>query len=201
MFPRIRIAFGLAWMLALFISIPALAKGRFSFISITGPDLKEAVRLSDPSLTAVFFTFADFSKAKTEAPTDPGIGYEVTRYYVDGTRESAFDKLHYYPESGFVYYDGIVNGSSEYDGKWYTAKSEIKTIFEAALFNQIRLVALGSKEAAQALIPPPQPVTAVDPVQSRQPFAQTQVLLSIAVAVSVVMVLAFAFRRRRISAH
>ena len=202
MFPRIRIALGLAWMLALFISIPALAKGSFSFISITGPDLKEAVRLSEPALTADFFTFADFSKAGTEAPADPGIGYEVTRYYVNGKRESAFDKLHYYPESGFVYYDGSVNGSSEYDGKWYTAKSEIKTIFEAALFNQIRLVALGNEEAAKALVPPPpQPVAAADPTQSRRSFAQPQVILSIAVAVSLVMILAFAFRRRRISAH
>ena len=199
MLSRTRIAFGLALMLALFISITALAKGSFSFISITGPDLKEAVRLSEPVLTADFFTFADFSTAGTEAPDSPGSSYEITRYFVDGNRESAFDKLHYYADTGFVYYDGIVNGSSEYDGKWYTAKSEIKTIFETALFNQIRLVALGNEESAKAVVPPPQAVNPIDPAQSRRSFAQSQVIISIAVTISLVMILTVALRRRKVS--
>ena len=144
MFSRFRIAAGLALLLALFTSLTVLAKGSFAFISITGPDLKEAVRVSDPALTTDPFVFADFFQDRTEAPDDPGIGYEITRYYVDGNRESAFDKLHYYPDTGFVYYDGIVDGSSEYDGKWYTANPHIKTTFESALLTQLRLVALGN---------------------------------------------------------
>ena len=118
MFSRFRIAAGLALLLTLFTFITVLAKGAFSFISITGPDLKEPVRVSDLALTEDFFTFADFYRDRVEEPSSPGTGYEITRYYVDGNRESAFDKLHYYPDTGFVYYDGIVNGSSEYDRKW-----------------------------------------------------------------------------------
>jgi len=197
MFSRIRIAVGLAFMLTLFTSITVLAKGGFSFISITSPDLKEPVCISDRALAEDVFTFADFYRDGTEAPADPGIGYEITRYYVNGNQESAFDKLHYYPDTGFVYYDGIVNGSSEYDGKWYTAKPDIKTIFESALYNQIRLVALGNPEAAQALVPPPQSVNPIDPTQSSRAFTQPQLILSIAVSVILLIVLAFAFWRRR----
>lgn len=196
MFSRFRSAVGLALLLALLTSPTVLAKGSFAFISITGPDLKEAVRLSDPALTEDFFTFADFYQNKTEAPADPGMSYEITRYYVDGNRESVFDKLHYYPDTGYVYYDGIVNGSSEYDGKWYTANPDIQTIFETALFNQIRLAALGNPESAKALVPPPQPINPIDPARSSQVFAQPQII-SIIVIVSLVMVLALALWRRR----
>ena len=196
MFSRFRIAAGLALLLTLLTSITVFAKGSFAFISITGSDLKEAIRVSDPALTESFFAFADFYRDSTEAPADPGNGYEITRYYVDGNRESAFDKLHYYPDTGFVYYDGIVNGSSEYDGKWYTAKPDIKTIFESALFAQRRLIDLGNPESAQALVPP-QPVNPIDPTQSRQTFIQPQLILAITIAVILVMLLAFTVWRRR----
>ena len=196
MFSRFRIAVGLVLLLTLLTSGTALAKGGFAFISITGPELKEPIRISDRVFTEGFFAFADFYRDGTEAPADPGMGYEITRYYVDGSRESAFDKLHYYPDTGFVYYDGIVNGSSEYDGKWYTAKPDIKTIFESALFAQRRLIDLGNPESAQALVPP-QPVNPIDPTQSRQTFIQPQLILAITIAVILVMLLAFTFWRRR----
>ena len=198
MFSRFRIAAGLALLLASFTFMNVLAKGSFAFISIMGPDLKEPVRISDLALTEDFFTFADFYRDGTEAPADPGVGYEITRYYVDGNQESAFDKLHYYPETGFVYYDGIVNGSSEYDGKWYTAKPDIKTIFESALYSQIRLVGLGNPEAAKALVPP-QSVNPIDPTQSGSVVPQPQLILSITVSVILVALLVFAFWRRRSS--
>lgn len=137
MFTRIRVAFGFAFMAAIFISVTAFAKGGFSFIGIRGADLKEELRVSDLALTEDFFAFANFYEDKTEAPADPGLGYEITRYYIDNNLSVAFDQLHYYPYTGFVYYDGISGGgSSEYDGKWYTAKPEIKTVFESALLNQ-----------------------------------------------------------------
>jgi hypothetical protein len=47
-----------------------------------------------------------------------------------------FDRLHYYPETGFVFYDGIENGDSEYDGEWYLADPGIRTVFESALAAQ-----------------------------------------------------------------
>ncbi|HSK66210.1 MAG TPA: hypothetical protein VK888_04725 [Anaerolineales bacterium] len=61
------------------------------------------------------------------------MGYEIRRYYIDGKREILFDRLHYYPSTGFVFYDGIVNGDSEYDGEWYSANLAIKTAFESAV--------------------------------------------------------------------
>lgn len=193
MFSRTRIAVGLVFMLTLFTSMAVFAKGSFAFISITGPDLKEAARISDPALTEDFFTFADFYRDSTEAPANPGVGYEIMRHYAE---KAPFDKLHYYPETGFVYYDGIVNGSSAYDGKWYVAKPDIKTIFESALFTQLRLVGLGNPESAQALVPP-QPVNPMESVQPSRAFVQPQLILAITITVILVMLLAFTFWRRR----
>jgi hypothetical protein len=125
---RIRIAMAVCFLLTLTTSIPAFAKGGYSFIMILGPKLSDPVYSTDPALTTDFFAFAVFHESQIEAPSDPGTAYEITRYYT--APEKAFDRLHYYPETGFVYYDGIVNGSSEYDGKWYRANPAIKSIFE-----------------------------------------------------------------------
>ena len=130
MFSKLKLSLALALLLTLLTSITVFAKGGFSFIAVTGADLKETVRVTDRELTTDFFTFAYFYEARTEAPSDPGVGYEITRYYGSN---SAFDRLHYYPDAGYVFYDGIVNGESEYDGKWYTANPEIKPIFESAM--------------------------------------------------------------------
>jgi len=192
MFSRIRIAIGPALLLALFTSITVFAKGSFAFIQVTGRDLKDAVRLSDPAVTTDYFAFADFFQALAKTPENPGEGYEITRYYVEGNQESAFDKLYYYPDAGYVYYDGLVNGSSEYDGKWYLAKPEIKTIFENALATQIRLVSLGNEASAKAFVPPPQP-------QTSRLFAQPQPGASIAVMAGLVMMLGFVIWRRKSS--
>ena len=134
MFIRIRVALGLTFVMIFLTSITAFAKGGFSFIAINGPSLKAEVRSSDPALTEDFFAFADFYRNKTGAPAEPGPGYEVTRCYIEGARVVVFDHLHYYPNTGFVFYDGIAGGGwSEYDGKWYTAKAEVRTAFEKAL--------------------------------------------------------------------
>lgn len=133
MLSRIRNAVGLACLLALITSMAVLAKGGFSFISITGPGIDEEIRATDLKLTEDFFAFADFYRDKIEAPKEPGMGYEIRRYYIDGKREILFDQLHYYPSTGFVFYDGIVNGDSEYDGEWYSANPAIKTAFESAV--------------------------------------------------------------------
>jgi hypothetical protein len=200
MFSRIQIALVLALLLTLLTSITVFAKGSFSFIEITGAKLKDEVRLSDPALTTDFFTFADFYRNKTETPIDPGVGYEITRYYLDGSREIAFDKFHYYPDTGFVYYDGIVNGSSEYDGKWYTAQPEIKSTFETALFTQIRLAALGTEDAAKAMVPPSQPIQPNDQNQVSAPITQPQSTIPIIVMVGMAVIIVASFLKfRRLS--
>jgi len=197
MFSRIRAALGIALLVSLIASITALAKGGFSFISIAGPGLKEPVRLTDPALTTDFFAFADFYQDKAKAPTDPGEGYEITRHYVDGTREILFDRLHYYPEAGFVFYDGIENGESEYDGEWYTAQPGIKMAFEAAL--SIKAGSAASVEKKQPVTSAAQPDNA--PAQSRP--ASSALLSSpapiIALAAGLAILLVFAFWRRKVS--
>jgi hypothetical protein len=189
MFSRIRVALGFALLLILITSITVLAKGGFSFITITSPDLKEAVRVIDPALITDFFAFADFSRDKTEEPANPGAGYEITRYYVDGSRETAFDHLHYYPETGFVYYDGIVNGSSEYDGKWYTAHPGIQAAFENAL--------PGRNSQSAPPVAQSQPITAPDPTQSKPSISGTQPITLIAIVAGLVVILVLAFRVRK----
>ena len=192
MFSRIRIAFGLALLLTLINSIAVAAKGGFSFISISGPNLKDEVRATDSALTDDFFAFADFYLNKVEAPVDPGRGYEITRYYVDGSREIAFDHLHYYPDAGFVYYDGIINGSSEYDGEWYTARPGIKTIFESTL-SITPMVQPQPNPSASEL----QSVKTAAQSQSRQSIAQPPLVLLISLIAGIVVILALAFLRGR----
>ena len=181
---KIRNAVGLAFLLALITSMTVLAKGGFSFISITGPDIDEEVRATDLKLTEDFFAFADFYRDRVETPKDPGQGYEITRYYIDGKREIAFDQLHYYPMTGFVFYDGIVNGDSEYDGEWYSANPAIKTVLESVL------------PAAKA--PPVQQLAPVQPAPSvSQPVASlspSQLIMLFALAAGLV-VLAMMFRK------
>jgi hypothetical protein len=134
MIRRIGYAFWLALLLSVLTSLSAFAKGSYAFIVISGAGLKNTVKVTDPALTKDFFAFATFYEAKTDPPTEAGRGYEITRYYIDQNREVAFDRLHYYPDEGLVFYDGIAGGgSSEYDGKWYTAKPEIKPVFENVL--------------------------------------------------------------------
>jgi len=133
MFSRIKNSLGLALLLSLMTSIAVFAKGGFSFITVAGAGLKESVRITDAALTEGFFTFANFYEDRVDAPANPGEGYEITRYYLDGKREIAFDRLHYYPVTGFVFYDGIVNGESEYDSEWYTSNPKIAVVLEGAL--------------------------------------------------------------------
>jgi hypothetical protein len=199
MFTHTRVAFGLALLLSLISSMTAFAKGGFDFIAISGPDLREALRVTDTALTEDFFTFANFYEDKTKAPADPGQGYEILRYYVDGKHEIIFDRLHYYPETGFVFYDGIENGESEYDGEWYTANPEIKTVFEAALFIQT-----GSAAPVEKKEPIPtasQPHAENPVVQSASADSKTRSLpLFVAIlAAGLAALFVFAFVRRKTS--
>ena len=165
MFSRIRNAAGLALLLALISSMTVLAKGGFAFISITGPGIEGEIRATDLELTEDFFAFADFYRDKIEAPSDPGEGFEITRYYIDGTREVIFDQLHYYPSTGFVFYDGLVNGDSEYDGEWYSANPAVKTVFESSLGVTVS-THVQSDRQTESLQPAADPVREVKPAAS-----------------------------------
>ncbi len=129
-------------ILALFTVFSAslvFAKGNFTYLSVKGPGLTGELTLTNPALTEDFFAFADFLKGAIDAPPDPGEGYQVIRIHVENNKDVPFDLLHYYPYTGFVYYDGLVDGSSEYDKKWYTANPSAEEPFRAALEERARL--------------------------------------------------------------
>ena len=137
----------LAWLIFAFLILLSttfvFAKGDFDYITIKGPGITGEVNVTNPALTTDFFAFADFSKGAVDAPADPREGYQVVRVYVITENEkpspTPFDQLHYYPYTVFVYYDGLVSGSSEYDGKWYTANPSAEEPFRAALEQRARL--------------------------------------------------------------
>lgn len=127
-------------VLALLIpTVVAYAQGEFDYIVIRGPGITEDMNVSNPVLTQGYFAFADFSKGSIDPPTQPGVGFQVVRMNAEGSKGVPYDQLHYYPYTGYVYYDGIVNGFSEYGGKWYAANPAIKEPFLSALAADTRL--------------------------------------------------------------
>ena len=191
MFSKIRISLVVALLLSLLTFISVLAKGDFNFITVTGMDLNESVRITDPALTEDFFAFANFFEDRTETPADPGSGYEITRFYMDGKREIAFDQLHYYPETGFVFYDGIVNGDSEYDDEWYTAAPNIENALQVSLLTQ-----------TQAVDPLPQSQPVIQAVgQNTAPISQNQFMITIAIVAGMILTLLLAYRLRKPVIH
>jgi hypothetical protein len=97
-------------------------------VTINGCYLPFSFEVTDPSLTD-FFSFSEFSKAHIHTPTTVQQGYEITRYMRDDSGVLiAWDRLHYYPDhqaaGGTIFYDGLIGGGSEYDGKWYRASAE-----------------------------------------------------------------------------
>jgi hypothetical protein len=128
---RIRLVVLLAFVGSLLVTNIALAKGSFDFLTVAGDGIPGDIRIADPALTTDWFVFADLPGGGIPAPVHPPTGgYVVTRYYMDRGRASAFDQLHYYPDAGLVYYDGIHNGWSEYDARWYAARPGLKALFE-----------------------------------------------------------------------
>jgi hypothetical protein len=195
MFTRIRIVLVCALLTAMFATVSVFAKGGFAFITISGADLKETLRTTHGELTRDFFAFADFYRNKSDAPADPGIGYEITRYYVDNSREVAFDQLHYYPETGFVFYDGIVSGSSEYDGKWYTANAAIKTAFEHVLPEAAWIAPSSNEPVEQRKSDQSSHQTKSNQPMSMPQFGMPVVVMASLIAVALIFILA---RRQRV---
>jgi len=120
-----------------------LAKGKFDYLTVKGPGIQGELNITNPALTDDFFIFADFTRGSIDPPANPAEGYQIVRVYVVTENEkpepTPFDQLHYYPYTGYVYYDGIVNGSSEYDAKWYSANPSANEPFRAALAERARL--------------------------------------------------------------
>ena len=129
-------------VLVLSLLIPTMvvfAKGDFDHIVVKGPGIAGELDVANPALTQDFFAFADFSKGSIAPPAEPGQSYQIIRVYIVDNKDQPFDQLHYYPYTGYVYYDGIFNGSSEYDGKWYTASPSANGPFRNTLAQRARL--------------------------------------------------------------
>jgi hypothetical protein len=117
-------------LLILLLPAAAGAKGRFERVTIAEEGSTVETLVTDEALLD-FFAFSEYPKqVLAQAPRPTTKAYVVTRggFTPDGVYH-AFDRLHYYPaaspgHSGFVYYDGLVSGWSEYDHKWYAASAE-----------------------------------------------------------------------------
>ena len=104
--------------LVLGILIPStlgFAKGEFDYIVIKGPGITGDISVTNPDLTQDFSSLQIFHR-RNSASLRPRAGYQIVRMIVKGSSSDPFDQLHYYPYTGYAYYDGLVNGSSEYDG-------------------------------------------------------------------------------------
>jgi hypothetical protein len=89
----------------------------------------DCFEVKDPSLLD-FRAFTDFDSPLPGPPDALRESLLITRYGWDSGQEEyiAFDRLTYYasavPGRNVVFYDGLVSGSSEYDGGWYPARPE-----------------------------------------------------------------------------
>lgn len=127
-----------ALVLLVVIRDPSLAKGPADKVTINGPGLKREIEITDAQALQALSTgqFEDF-KSSIAAPTEVGPGYELVRYYTSGTNLIAFDHVSYHPNPaggrGYVFYIGLVNGWSEYDGKWFRATMQGEQILQRIL--------------------------------------------------------------------
>jgi len=102
------------------------AKGEWGKVTISGNGLIREIEITDPVMLEdlALGTFQDLALGEIVTPQVVGAGYSLLRGWEneDGVFVP-FDNVHYYPdpagERGYVYYDGLVNGSSEFDRRWY----------------------------------------------------------------------------------
>jgi hypothetical protein len=107
----------------------AHAKGPADRIVISSPLLAEDMVLTDRD-TLIQISMANlenFEAGSIEPPTGLTAGYTLDRQFAESPGKfRSFDRVVYYPDPagdlGYVFYEGIVNGSSEYDGRWFRAR-------------------------------------------------------------------------------
>lgn len=125
----------------------ALAKGPPQHIRIDGPGLAEPLEITE-SAKLEALGMASLEDFFSSVP-DPGAlasVYLLTRSYQDGDRMVPFDQVLFAPGPpggpGYVYYVGIINGWSEYDGKWFRATGAgtqaLEGLLEAAVGGSYR---------------------------------------------------------------
>ena len=104
----------------------ALAKGPWGKVEISGEGLSGVVEITDSQLLDELSLgiFQDLQLGSIPPPEVVGGGYKMLRGWDNEQGVfTAFDLVHYYLDpaggAGYLYYDGLVNGSSEFDRHWY----------------------------------------------------------------------------------
>jgi hypothetical protein len=115
-------------LVMLFMTIPVTAKGPADRIIVTGPTIDGELILTRPE-TLYLLSFAmleDLSVGPVDEPVNPGeIFYELERQFQANENDyQTFDRARFYPDSGYVFYMGMENGSSEYDNKWFRTRPD-----------------------------------------------------------------------------
>src|SRR5262245_4747088 len=114
--------FLLAFLVFAVVSI-ASAKGMADKITVTTPD-GQTFEVTDSRITEhISMAALEVFPITIAEPNVTGSGYELARAYKDGNAYRIFDRVRYYPtdSGGYVFYIGLDNGWSEYDGKWFAA--------------------------------------------------------------------------------
>jgi hypothetical protein len=146
---------GVTLAILLVLAVPASAKGIASLIEIEVPGLENTIRVE--GLDAVWDLsigqLEDFTQP-LDAPADAGVGLYLTRYLSDNERDTyPFDNVVYFASQtggrGYVYYLGMINGRSEYDGRWFQATPEGDAAISAVLAQHgVKLDAVGLDTSA-----------------------------------------------------
>ncbi len=113
-------------MTLLFGMAVGLVLGKSSnLVILNGPGLAEDTQLDDPIFTHFLsLTLLEDIESPLDEPHELGYAYTLERWFVDDDGQGGhFDTATYYThphgELGYIYYDGIHNGWSEYDEQWY----------------------------------------------------------------------------------
>jgi WD40 repeat protein len=129
---RLRWVFILSGLAALLLSANlALAKGPWGKVEISGEGLSGVVEITDPQLLndLSIGIFQDLALGSIDTPEVVGGGYKMLRGWDNEQGVfTPFDLVHYYADPrggpGYLYYDGLVNGGSEFDHHWYRVTPE-----------------------------------------------------------------------------
>jgi len=157
---------------------PGLAKGPPQKVTIEGPGLAVPIEITDPAtLESLGMTMLEDVDSKISGPGTLSAVYLVTRYYQDGARYIPFDQVLYARQAEsdrpLVYYVGIVNGWSEFDGRWFNATADGAAAMESVLG---KAVVAASAEAESAPAPAEQPaepaaIASVQPKSAPSPLS------------------------------
>ncbi len=147
-----RFATMLLMVAALLLGQVALAKGSPQQVTLSGDGFALTLTGDQATLDALaFMTLEDYSTATADPPADlSGDGCLITRSYLAEHGEMvAFDQLRYYPDPaggrGYLYYVGIVYGTSDSDHLWFRANPQSETILKALIADARRSTALTNR--------------------------------------------------------